>query len=305
MFYDKPLKKVLRYVSRLGYESVEIPSKDYSSFDEWNPSPHMNVDDVLKGGATKYKNLIKKFKLSISALSDHERWHLGPDPEKKRKANDHFKKTVEAAQALDVPVVVGFTGCPDWSAWFSWPPTNVDVWEYGWREFKEVWGELSDFALDHDVKIAHEVHPQNMAYNLETAQRMFEEVPNKSLGINFDPCEYYWQRIDPVLAIYTHRDRIYHCHAKDIEIVTPYLSRSGVCCTGTWDKIDRGFRYRTVGWGDLNWKKLITALIQVGYNSVLSYEHEDPIMSAEDGAEKAIRYLTPLLIQKPVKKIWW
>ena len=130
-------------------------------------------------------------------------------------------------------------------------------------------------------------------------------MPSKALGINFDPCEYYWQQIDPVLAIHTHKDKIYHCHAKDIEIVKTYIRKSGVCSTGTWDRIDRGFNYRCPGWGDVKWTKILTALLQVNYDYVLSYEHEDPIMSAEDGAEKAIQFLRPLIIKKPLKKVWW
>jgi sugar phosphate isomerase/epimerase len=305
LFSDMPPEKMLKHVSGLGYEAVEIQTKDYNDFDNWRPGPHLDIDKVLSGGAAEYKRLVQKYGLIISALGDHERWQLGPNKEKQKQSNRYFRRAIQAAQALDVPVVVGFTGCPDWSAWFSWPSTNIEKWEQGWTEFRQVWGENADFAAKHDVKIAIEVHPQNMAYNLETAVRMNKEVPSKALGINFDPCEYVWQRIDPVMAIHTHASRIYHCHSKDIEVNEPYLARSGITSTGTWDRMDRGFTYRCAGWGDMNWKKMITAFLQVRYDYVLSYEHEDPVMSPEDGAEKAIQFLKPLIIKKPIKKIWW
>ncbi|RLI11086.1 hypothetical protein DRO35_05580, partial [Candidatus Bathyarchaeota archaeon] len=83
------------------------------------------------------------------------------------------------------------------------------------------------------------------------------------------------------------------------------LSFSGITPTGSWTRPDRGFRFRVVGWGDVEWKRVITALVEVGYDYVLSYEHEDPVMSREDGCEKCIAFLKPLIIKAPLKKVWW
>jgi sugar phosphate isomerase/epimerase len=83
------------------------------------------------------------------------------------------------------------------------------------------------------------------------------------------------------------------------------VRRSGVIPTGAWTRPDRGFRFRVPGWGQVDWRRVMTALVSVGYDYVLSFEHEDPVMSPEDGAEKAIAYLRPLVIKKPLARVWW
>ncbi|MDA8219686.1 MAG: hypothetical protein M0Z94_18975, partial [Dehalococcoidales bacterium] len=83
------------------------------------------------------------------------------------------------------------------------------------------------------------------------------------------------------------------------------LGRTGVLDNRLWERMDRGFRFRVPGWGDVNWRRVMTALAVEGYDYVLSYEHEDPVMSPEDGAEKAIEYLRPLVIKKTLAQPWW
>jgi len=83
------------------------------------------------------------------------------------------------------------------------------------------------------------------------------------------------------------------------------LPISGVIPTGAWRRLGRGFRFRVVGWGDVKWKRVMTALLEVGYDFVLSYEHEDPVMSREDSCEKTIAFLKPLIIKAPLEKVWW
>jgi len=92
-------------------------------------------------------------------------------------------------------------------------------------------------------------------------------------------------------------ERIFHVHAKDGEIVEHNVSRSGIQPTGKWNRIDRGFRFRIPGWGSVPWKRLLTELRLVNYDYVISYEHEDVVMSREDGMEKTIEFLRPLIIK--------
>ncbi len=156
------------------------------------------------------------------------------------------------------------------------------------------------------MKFALEVHPNEIAYNIETAQRAIQALDNRdNFGFNFDPSHLIWQLIDPVVFIKTFKERIFHAHAKDSEIQEDEVRRSGVIPTGSWMRPDRGFRFRVPGWGDVKWKKVMSALLSVGYNYVLSFEHEDPVMSREDGCEKAIEFLKPLIIKAPLLKVWW
>lgn len=146
-----------------------------------------------------------------------------------------------------------------------------------------------------------------MNYNLETAKRLIEvSERHPSAGFNYDPSHLLWQGMDPVQFIYEVKDRIFHCHAKDSERVYHMVSASGVLATGPWNKTARGFRFRTVGWGEMPWRRIITALLEIGYDYVLSVEHEDPCMSRDSGVRQAVTYLRPLLeVEPPEVKPWW
>jgi sugar phosphate isomerase/epimerase len=311
MYNEKPLEDVLKYVSGLGYEAVELAA--------WKGSQHVDVDAVLKGGASSLKRTISKYGMSISALSNHlegqlvlgpldastDEWYKGTAEEKVKYGMDRMKRTAEAAAALDVPVVCGFVGAPNWGSWYIFPPAYERLFEKGFEIFSERWGEILDTFAAHGIKFAHEVHPQEQVYNIETAEQAIKVINKKEFGFNFDPSHLVWQQIDPVVFIKKFGDRIYHSHAKDAELVKENLATSGSNPTGNWRRPTRGFRFRVVGWGDVPWKRVMTALLEVGYDYVLSYEHEDPVMSREDGCEKCIAYLRPLIIKAPLEKVWW
>lgn len=312
LFNERPLEKVLNYVSSLGYDAVEIAA--------WKGSNHIDIEKVLKGGATGFKKTIEKFGLFISGLSNHlegqlvlgpldsstDAWFTGTPEEKVRYGMERMKRTAEAAAALDVPVVNGFLGAPNWGAWYIFPPAYENIFEKGFELLAERWGEIIDVFAAHGIKFAHEVHPQEQAYNVETAEQAIKALNGRrEFGFNFDPSHLVWQGIDPVVFIKRFGDRIYHAHAKDGELVKENLSTSGHVPTGSWMRPGRGFRFRVVGWGDVEWKRVMTALMEVGYDYVLSYEHEDPVMSREDGCEKCIAFLKPLIIRAPLEQVWW
>lgn len=156
------------------------------------------------------------------------------------------------------------------------------------------------------MRFALEVHPTEIAYDLETAERAVGALGGRpEFGFNLDPSHLVWQGIDPVVFIKRLGPRIFHAHAKDGELQPDEIRRSGVLSGGSWTRPDRGFRFRVPGWGDVDWRRVLSALAAVGYDRVLSFEHEDPVMSPEDGLEKAIAFLRPLLIKKPLTQAWW
>jgi sugar phosphate isomerase/epimerase len=135
---------------------------------------------------------------------------------------------------------------------------------------------------------------------VETALRAVELMGGrKEFGFNFDPANLIYLGIDVENFIDQLAGRIYHVHAKDGEIVAHNVRRSGLIPQGDWQRLGRGFRFRIPGWGSVPWKKVITELSLIGYDYVMSYEHEDVTMSRQDGITKTIAFLKPLLIEKP------
>ncbi len=313
LFGDWPLEKVARHVSELGYEAVELPI--------WAGNKHLSLDEVLAGKGKELKKLLAGHGLMISAInhgiagqlsmgphdSSTDVWAPGMSPEQKiAYAVEQLKRSARAASELEVPVVNGLIGSHVWDKWYIFPPANEKLYEEGFLLFAERWNLILDEFKRYGVKWGLEVHPTGIAYNIETAQKALAALDNRpEFGFNFDPSHLVWQLIDPVIFVKTFGKRIFHCHAKDGELQEDEVRRSGVIPTGGWMRPDRGFRFRVPGWGQVDWRRVMTALVSVGYDYVMSFEHEDPVMSPEDGAEKAIAYLRPLVIKKPLTSVWW
>lgn len=313
LFPDWPLEHVAKYAASLGYEMVELPI--------WKGSNHLDMTAVLKGEGKAVRDMLAEYGLGISAINNAtagqmvlgpldastDAWAPSKVPEEKVKYGmEQMKLAAQAASELEVPVVTGFVGSHVWDKWYIFPPLNEQLYEAGWQVFADRWGEILDVFQQYGVKFALEVHPTEIAYNIETAEQALKALDYRpEFGFNFDPSHLHWQLIDPVIFIKTFGDRIFHCHAKDAELQQDEVPRSGVIPTGGWMRSNRGFRFRVPGWGQIDWRRVITALVTVGYDYVISFEHEDPVMSPEDGAEKAIEYLRPLMIKKPLKNVWW
>lgn len=313
LFQDRPLPEALHLIAELGYEAVELPA--------WRGNRHLDLDAVLDDGGRALRNLVKEFGLEISALSDGREGQLvlGPQDwtvdkwapvegvtERIKYGTERLKRAAQAAGALEVGVVTGFVGSPVWDKWYNYPSTNERAYELAWELFAQRVNPILDEFERCGVRFAFEVHPTEIAYNLETAEHALEVLDDRSgFGFNFDPSHLVWQGIDPVVFIKRLGKRIFHAHAKDGEVQQDEVKRSGVLSGGSWTRPDRGFRFRVPGWGDVDWRRVISALAAVGYDNVLSFEHEDPVMSPEDGCEKAIAFLRPLIIKKPLSTTWW
>lgn len=273
-------EKMVRYIADLGYDAIELSAKR-----------HLDLDRVLRGGAGHVRRLVEKHDLFISSLASHYN-HLDPNLTKRSQFNRRFKKVIETAQALDVPNAITFSGIQiPFSYFYPHPESLLDEVEKAWGEFGQVMGGLTDFADEHDVRIAVEPHHGFLAYNTQTTKRMFKEVPSRSLGLNFDPSHLAWQFIDPVQVVREFPDRIYNVHAKDVEIRRPLLRKNGILCTGRWDSPERSWRFRIPGVGIIKWPRLIAALRRARYDYVLSFEHEDPVLGMEEGARAALKFL--------------
>jgi sugar phosphate isomerase/epimerase len=133
-------------------------------------------------------------------------------------------------------------------------------------------------------------------------------IAGPSVGCNFDPSHLFWQSIDPIAAVRVLKEAIFHVHAKDTQIYATNLPRSGVLDTKPYtEERERAWIFRTCGYGHGAewWTGFISTLRMFGYDSVLSIEHEDSLLSPEEGLTKAANFLNSIVIREPPGAAWW
>ena len=254
----------------------------------------------------EFKDAIYSNGLEISALACHGN-PVHPDKEIAKQYHDDFINAILLAEKLGVEKIIAFSGCPGDSPdskypnWVTcpWPEDFLKILDYQWNEvLVPYWKETGKFALEHGVtKICFEMHPGFCVYNPETLLRLRAEV-GEVIGANFDPSHLIWQGMDPVEAIRELGDAIYHVHGKDVRIDEANVKKNGVLDTKHYgDVLNRAWVFRTMGYGNdyKLWKDMISMLKTVGYDDVISIEHEDSLMSPKEGLGKAISFLKEIL----------
>lgn len=302
----------LKYLNSLDVHAIEIGAGGYPGDFHLDPEKLLESEENVKN----YKALLEKYDIEISAISCHGN-PLHPQKDIADKFDKEFRGAILAAEALGVKTVIGFSGCPGdcetsmYPNWVvcPWPNDNLAILEWQWEQkVIPYWKEMAAFATEHKIeKIAFEMHPSFVVYNPETLLKLREAVGD-IIGANFDPSHLYWQGIDPCAAIKALKGAIYHFHAKDTLIDRRNTEVNGVLDTKTYDRIDeRAWVFRTVGYGHdkLEWNRMISTLRTVGYDGVISIEHEDGLMSQKEGLEKAVAFLKDVLITEDPGKAYW
>ncbi len=304
------LDDVLKKLTGLGVKTVELGTGNYPG------DPHCKLAMLDDTSALKtFQQTLEKYGVSISALSCHGN-PLHPDKETAKTNAEINRKTILLAEKLGVNTVVDFSGCPGGSPaakepnWVTcpWPPEYLQILDWQWKEVATpFWKERAKFAAGHGVRIAIEMHPGFLAYSPENLLRL-RDVAGPALGCNYDPSHMFWQGIDPIAAIRVLGDAIFHVHAKDTQIYSANLPRTGVLDTKPYtDEQHRGWIFRTCGYGHGAewWKEFVSTLRMYGYDGVLSVEHEDSLLSPEEGLTRAVRFLDEIVIKEKPAAAWW
>ena len=250
-----------------------------------------------------------------SELDEHELVH--PNKEIAESNHQIWRKTVLLAEKLGVNTVAAFSGCPGGSEgdkfpnWITcpWPQDFSEMLKWQWKEkVIPYWKREVEFAKSHRVdKIALEMHPNFVVYNPETLMKLREAV-GKVIGANFDLSHLIWQGIDPIQAIRVlgQEKAIYHFHAKDLYVNKHNAEINGILDTKPYsDILNRSWIFRTVGYGNdyKYWKDIISMLRIVGYEGVISIEHEDALASIDEGFLKAVNFLKEVMFEEQPKKL--
>ena len=305
-----PLEAVLGKLKALGINTVELSTGNYPG-DAHCKLSMLEDDSAL----ADFRRLLDRYEFSISALSCHGN-SLHPDKAKAAEAQQVSRRTILLAEKLGVSTVVDFSGCPGSSAnssapnWVTcpWPPEYLEILDWQWKEVVEpYWVKQAAFAEQHGVRIAIEMHPGFVVYSPETMLRL-RSIAGPSIGCNYDPSHMFWQSIDPIAAIRVLGDAIFHVHAKDTQLYAANLPKTGVLDTKPYtDEVNRGWIFRTCGFGHGAewWKEFVSTLRMCGYDGALSIEHEDSLLSPEEGLTKAARFLDEIVLKENPTAPWW
>ena len=293
----------MKFLHENGVQAVEIGCGGFPGKAHCDPAVLLNDEEAL----AHFVQVLKDNELEISALSTHGN-PVHPNKELAQSYRDDFTNAVLLAEKLGVKRIIGFSGCPGGSPedatpnWVvaAWPPDFPEILDYQWNQVLiPYWRETVAFAAAHGIeKIALEMHPGFCVYNPETLMKLRNAV-GPLIGANFDPSHLFWQGIDPVAAIRYLGDAIYFFHAKDTKIDAINSGINGVLDTKNFsDELHRSWVFRSVGYGHdlLLWRDIASALRMVGYDDVLSIEHEDGLMTPKEGLVKAITFLKDVLM---------
>ncbi|SDZ67645.1 Sugar phosphate isomerase/epimerase [Evansella caseinilytica] len=313
LFSDQSFEEMLDYVKAAGLDAVEIGTGGYPG------DAHAKLDELLTSEAEReaYMAKVKERGLTISAFSCHGN-PISPDQAFAKKSDEELRKTIQLAGLMGVPVVNTFSGTPgdqegakypNWPV-APWPNEFSDLLTWQWEEkLIPYWQEIAQLADKHQVKIGLELHAGFLVHTPYTLLKL-REATSLAIGANLDPSHLWWQGIDPVAAIKIlgKENAIHHFHAKDTYIDQDNVNMYGLTDMQPYSNIQtRAWNFRSVGYGHSIqvWSDIISALRTYGYDYVVSIEHEDPIMSIEEGFMKAVQNLKSVNIAEKPTNMWW
>ena len=270
-FPDATLDEIADWAAANGFAALEVacwPASE-GAVRRYAGVCHIDVERLDDGGARELVAGLERRGLSISGLAYYPN-PLDPDPAERERAAGHLTKVIDAAARLGVPTVGTFVG-----------RDRARSIEDNWTVFDEVWPPLVAHAAARGVKIAIENCPMifsgdewpggnNLAFAPAIWREMFRRIPDDSFGLNLDPSHLVWQFIDCERAIYEFADRIFHAHGKDVEVRPDGLYEWGTMSAGVGWQVPR-----LCGLGQVDWPRFFAALYAVGYDGVVSIEHED------------------------------
>jgi len=313
VFADKSFEEMLDHVAASGLKAVEIGIGGYPG------NAHCPIDELLEDEAARkaYLQKVADRGLIISAFSCHGN-PISPDKEFAKASHEAIMKGIKLASLCGVPVVNTFSGTPgdsddakypNWPI-APWPPEYTTLYNWQWEEkIIPYWKEVGKFAQESNVKIGLELHGGFSVHSPYTMLKL-REATCDAIGANLDPSHLWWQGIDPVAAIKIlgKAGAIHHFHAKDIYIDQDNVNMYGLTDMQSYtDMQTRAWNFRSVGCGhDVKvWSDIISALRLYGYDYVVSIEHEDGLMSTDEGFMRAVTNLQSVLIDEAPVDMWW
>lgn len=298
---DMEFETLCKTAKQMGYDGLELAC--------WGE----HLDVTRAANDTKYVNYIldtlKKYDLKMEALATHIIGQCVGDYDDPRLDNfapsglagkkdeirawgiATMKDCAIAAKKLGCSVVTGFVGSPIWKYLYSFPQTTEEMVEAGFQEIYDLWTPILDVFKENGIKFALEVHPGEIAFDYYSTKRLLEKFEGRAeFGLNFDPSHLIWQGVTPHIFLTDFIDRVYHVHMKDAAVTLD--GRTGILGSHIdFGDLRRGWNFRSLGHGDVDFEEIIRVLNAHGYQGPLSVEWEDSGMERVYGATEAAAFV--------------
>lgn len=272
-------EQVIDTASDMGFDCVEIACWPNGKAERrYAGVCHIDVGEVLAndGYAAYIKDYTAQKHVELSSLAFYPNTMDG-DPEKRAANVEHLKTVIRASAKLGVNMVTTFIG-----------RDQARTVEENLELVREIWPPIIALAEELGVRIAIENCPmlfgadqwpggQNLMTTPKLWKQVFEILPSKNLGINYDPSHFVWQMIDYVKPLYEFRDRIFHVHYKDIKLYQDKLDQVGIMAYPL-----EFMAPKLPGLGDVDWGRYVSALTDIGYNGFTCIEVEDRAFEGSD-----------------------
>jgi len=282
---DLSLEQVLRYAHEEHFACVEVMCWPAGKAErKFAGVTHIGVAGFTQAQADDTLALAEQCGARLSALGYFPN-PLDPDPAVAKRSVDHLKLVIRAAAKLGLSTVNTFIG-RDWTK-------SIDE---NWPRFLKIWKPILAFAEDQGIRIGIENCPmsfsrdewpggKNLAISPVIWRRMFSDIPSKNFGLNFDPSHFILQQMDPISPLREFRERIFHCHAKDMTIDHDRLNEHGIFSfPAHWHTP------RIPGFGDIDWGRFLAELRRTGYDGPVCIEVEDETFGTSlQGRKNALR----------------
>lgn len=298
---DLPLEEVCRKAKESGYDGLELAIPAHLDVRQTNPAYYKGIKDLLE-----------KYGLSVYAISSHlisqaicdniniqhkiilpdYIWKDGDFEGVRQRAIESLIQTAQAAKALNVNTVAGFTGSSIWHLVYSYPMVSEEMIDEGFQDFARRFRPILDEYQRLGIRYALEVHPTEIAFDTFTAQRALHALDNHpAFGFNYDPSHLAYQAVDYIDFIHTFPKRIFHVHAKDVCWRDKPEQIGFFCGYLPFDDPRRYWYPRGLGRGKVRFKEIMKALDDIDYKGPLSIECEDNGLNREEIAIESCRFL--------------
>lgn len=292
-----PLKQKAEWAAAHGMKAIEIScwpklnDRDYSATD-------IDVTTLTQEGADEIKAYVAALGLTISSLAYYDN-NLSADLEQRAFINNHVYKVIDAAVMLGVDKVGTFVGRNH----------KLSV-KDNFDEFETVFKPMVAYAGERGIKLMIENCPMigwqmqglpgTISFSPELWREMFRRIPDANFGLNYDPSHLRFMLMDYITPLKEFKDRIFHTHAKDVKVDFDVLAQTGVLNKQLYGQPGKSYWAPVMpGLGDIDFKAWMDTLREIGYDGVVSIEHEDPnyegsLEKVKEGLEIAISHLNPL-----------